>query len=126
MAGALRDEAQDKFRDECGVFGIFGHPDAGNLTYLGLYAMQHRGQESAGIAVSDGRRLSACTGMGLVAEVFDPRTIHQLEADYQAPANGEPPLHDRTRGANGTLAAAFRGRGRYPTSQGIPANRRWI
>ena len=44
----------DKFKDECGVFGIFGHPEAANLTYLGLYALQHRGQESAGIAPSDG------------------------------------------------------------------------
>ena len=39
----------DKFKDECGVFGIFGHPEASNMTYLGLYALQHRGQESAGI-----------------------------------------------------------------------------
>src|SRR6266540_162844 len=44
----------DKFKDECGVFGIFGHPEAATLTYLGLYALQHRGQESAGIAASDG------------------------------------------------------------------------
>ena len=44
----------DKFQEECGVFGIFGHPEAANLTYLGLYALQHRGQESAGIAASDG------------------------------------------------------------------------
>ena len=46
----------DKFKDECGVFGIFGHPEAANLTYLGLYALQHRGQESAGIAASDGEQ----------------------------------------------------------------------
>ena len=44
----------DKFKEECGVFGIFGHPEAANLTYLGLYALQHRGQESAGIASCDG------------------------------------------------------------------------
>ena len=49
----------DKFRDECGVFGIFGHPEAANLTYLGLYALQHRGQESAGIAAADGVRIRA-------------------------------------------------------------------
>ena len=47
----------DKFKDECGVFGIFGHPKAANLTYLGLYALQHRGQESAGIATADGEKL---------------------------------------------------------------------
>ena len=44
------DRAADKFHDECGVFGIFGHPEASNLTYLGIHALQHRGQESAGIA----------------------------------------------------------------------------
>ena len=46
----------DKFKDECGVFGIFGHPEAANLAYLGLYALQHRGQESAGIAAADGEQ----------------------------------------------------------------------
>ena len=50
----------DKFKDECGVFGIFGHPEAANMTYLGLYALQHRGQESAGIATSDGEQIRAC------------------------------------------------------------------
>ncbi|PLX74298.1 MAG: amidophosphoribosyltransferase [Desulfuromonas sp.] len=60
----------DKFQDECGVFGIFGHPEAANLTYLGLYALQHRGQESCGIVSSDGQRLQAYRGMGLVADVF--------------------------------------------------------
>ena len=47
----------DKFREECGVFGVYGHTEAANLTYLGLYALQHRGQESVGIAASDGERL---------------------------------------------------------------------
>ncbi|HKL27558.1 MAG TPA: amidophosphoribosyltransferase [Desulfuromonadales bacterium] len=60
----------DKFQDECGVFGIFGHPEAANLTYLGLYALQHRGQESCGIVSSDGNRLRSWKGMGLVADVF--------------------------------------------------------
>ena len=46
--------ADDHFHDECGVFGVFGHPEAANLTYLGLYALQHRGQESAGIVASSG------------------------------------------------------------------------
>ena len=49
----------DKFKDECGVFGIFGNPEAANLTYLGLYALQHRGQESAGICHRDGERMLA-------------------------------------------------------------------
>ena len=60
----------DKLHEECGVFGIFGHPEAANLTYLGLYALQHRGQESCGIVASDGIRLKAHLGMGLVADVF--------------------------------------------------------
>jgi len=60
----------DKFHDECGVFGIFGHPEAANLTYLGLYALQHRGQEGCGIVASDGLHLKSHLGMGLVADVF--------------------------------------------------------
>lgn len=60
----------DKLHEECGVFGIFGHPEAANLTYLGLYALQHRGQESCGIVSSDGVQLKAHLGMGLVADVF--------------------------------------------------------
>jgi amidophosphoribosyltransferase len=60
----------DKFHEECGVFGIFGHPEAANLTYLGLYALQHRGQEGCGIVASDGLHLKAHLGMGLVADVF--------------------------------------------------------
>ena len=52
----------DKFKDECGVFGIFGHPEAANITYLGLYALQHRGQESAGIASSDGGQIRVSRG----------------------------------------------------------------
>ena len=58
-------QMMDKFRDECGVFGIFGHTEAANLTYLGLYALQHRGQESVGIATSDGERLQHPQGDGL-------------------------------------------------------------
>ena len=65
----------DKFEDECGVFGIFGHPEAANLTYLGLYALQHRGQESCGIAASDGQLLRMHKGMGLVADVFKKDSI---------------------------------------------------
>lgn len=60
----------DKFKEECGVFGIYGHTEAANLAYLGLYALQHRGQESAGIATSDGERLVAHKSMGYVADGF--------------------------------------------------------
>ncbi len=68
----------DKFHEECGVFGVYGHPDAANLTYLGLYALQHRGQESAGIVSSDGKQLHAQKSMGLVADIFDEERIKKL------------------------------------------------
>src|SRR2546426_5339730 len=68
----------DKFKDECGVFGIFGHPEAANMTYLGLYALQHRGQESAGIAASDGQQVRISRAMGYVADTFDGTTLSQL------------------------------------------------
>jgi amidophosphoribosyltransferase len=61
--------------EECGIFGIFNHPEASNLTYLGLYALQHRGQESCGIVSSDGTSLHAHKGMGLVADVFGDEDI---------------------------------------------------
>jgi amidophosphoribosyltransferase len=60
----------DKLRDHCGVFGIFNHPEAARLAYLGLHQLQHRGQESAGIVSSDGKRFYTHVGMGLVADVF--------------------------------------------------------
>jgi amidophosphoribosyltransferase len=68
----------DKFKDECGVFGIFGHPEAANMTYLGLYALQHRGQESAGIAATDGRQVRISRSMGYVADIFDGETLSAL------------------------------------------------
>lgn len=71
----------DKFREECGIFGIFGHPEAANLTYLGLYALQHRGQESAGIATSDGRVIHLEKAMGLVADIFSEARLRRLKGD---------------------------------------------
>ena len=68
----------DKFRDHCGVFAVYGHPEAAKLTYLGLYALQHRGQESAGMAVSNGEQLTWHKSMGHVAEVFSERTLQEL------------------------------------------------
>src|SRR5512141_685869 len=65
----------------CGVFGILGHPEASNLTYLGLHALQHRGQESAGIVSSDGGRLYAHRSMGLVQAGFSPRDLAALPGD---------------------------------------------
>lgn len=62
----------------CGVFGIFGHPNAAELTYYGLYALQHRGQESAGIVSSDGRQFRTHKGMGLVSQIFNGDILHGL------------------------------------------------
>ena len=71
----------DRFHDQCGLFGIFGHPEAAHLTYLGLYALQHRGQESAGIVASDGLRLRVEKGMGLVNDIFADGTLEALAGD---------------------------------------------
>ena len=68
----------EKPREACGLFGIHGHPDAAKLTYFGLYALQHRGQESAGIAVNRETQISAHKGMGLVPDVFDMPLLEQL------------------------------------------------
>jgi amidophosphoribosyltransferase len=68
----------DELREECGIFGIYGHSEAANLTYLGLYALQHRGQESVGIATSDGAKLQIHKAMGYVADSFNTATIEKL------------------------------------------------
>jgi amidophosphoribosyltransferase len=70
--------ADDRFHDECGVFGVFGHEEASKLTYLGLYALQHRGQESAGIVSSDGTELHLHRAMGEVEEIFTPAVLAEL------------------------------------------------
>src|ERR687893_571226 len=77
----------DKPREACGVFGLYSRELAGELaqrTYFGLYALQHRGQESAGIAVSDGERTTAMRDMGLVSQVFDSTSLAALEAGHLA------------------------------------------
>ena len=68
----------DELKEECGIFGIFGHPGAASLTSLGLYALQHRGQEAAGIAVGDGTKMRVVRGMGQVADAFKEETINGL------------------------------------------------
>ena len=68
-------------REECGVFGIYGSPDAAEMTYYGLHSMQHRGQEGCGIVTADGGRLSCQKGEGLVHEVFDEARIARLKGD---------------------------------------------
>ena len=115
--------AFDKFRDECGVFGIYGHREAANLTYLGLYSLQHRGQESAGIVTSDGEKLYSSKGMGLVADVFNEDVLKGLPGSsaighvrYSTAGeshikNAQPFVVDYSRGAiavahNGNLVNA--------------------
>ncbi|MDX8387716.1 MAG: amidophosphoribosyltransferase [Ghiorsea sp.] len=71
----------DHFRDECGVFGVLNHPEAANLTYLGLYALQHRGQESTGIVSTDGKNFNNHRGMGLVSDVYQKEDIDKLEGN---------------------------------------------
>ncbi|HLH05163.1 MAG TPA: amidophosphoribosyltransferase [Bryobacteraceae bacterium] len=71
----------DKLHEECGVFALYGHPEAANLVYLGLYALQHRGQESAGIAASDGRKIHSVRKMGHVADIFTPDVLNQLPGE---------------------------------------------
>ncbi|MEC7640873.1 MAG: amidophosphoribosyltransferase [Nitrospinota bacterium] len=68
----------DKFHEECGVVGVFGHAEAANLVYLGLYALQHRGQESAGIVAGQNSHLHLEIGMGLVADIFDENRLKKL------------------------------------------------
>jgi amidophosphoribosyltransferase len=63
------------------VFGVFGHPNAAELTYYGLYALQHRGQESAGIVASDGHEFRTHKGMGLVSQIFNGDVLHNLKGD---------------------------------------------
>ena len=69
---------EDKFHDECAVMGVYGHPEAAKLTYLGLYALQHRGQESTGIVSSEGRDMHAEIGMGRVNDFFNEERLARL------------------------------------------------
>ncbi len=83
--------SDDHFHDRCALFGIYGHPEAAHLTYLGLYALQHRGQESAGIVCSDGERLRIHKGMGLVNDVFDESVLDAIEGDRAIGHTATPP-----------------------------------
>ena len=113
----------DHFHDQCGLFGIFGHPDAAHLAYMGLYALQHRGQESAGIACADGAKLRLEKGMGLVNDVFTAGRLESLVGDRAighvrystsgdtVPTNAQPYLIECHRGPiavghNGNLTNA--------------------
>ncbi len=110
-------------KDHCGVFGIFGHPKAAELTYLGLFALQHRGEESAGIVTSDGKQMYLHKNMGLVGDVFSKSTLEKLPGNaavghvrYSTTGsssilNAQPYMVDYSRGAvaiahNGNLTNA--------------------
>ena len=86
-------------KEKCGVFGVWNHPRPAQLTYFGLYAQQHRGQESAGIVVNDHRNMRGYTGMGLVAEIFDPDILADLDAGSTSAIG-----HNRYSTAGGSLA----------------------
>jgi amidophosphoribosyltransferase len=115
--------ADDRFHDECGVCGVFGHEEASKLVYLGLYALQHRGQESAGIVSSDGSELYLHRAMGEVEEIFQPGVLAGLPgnsaightrystAGDKALLNAQPILIDCNKGKvavghNGNLTNA--------------------
>jgi amidophosphoribosyltransferase len=89
--------ALDKLKEECGIFSVISHPEAARIVYLGLYALQHRGQESAGIASSDRKKLFLEKGMGYVADVFDGVRLERVPGDL---ALG----HVRYSTAGGSLA----------------------
>ncbi|RYE70782.1 MAG: amidophosphoribosyltransferase, partial [Hyphomicrobiales bacterium] len=74
-ADAVFDPNADRLREECGVFGIFGHEDAAALTALGLHALQHRGQEATGIVSFDGRRFHTERQLGLVGDAFSDASV---------------------------------------------------
>jgi amidophosphoribosyltransferase len=114
----------DHPRDCCGVFGVYGHPEAARLTYYGLYALQHRGQESAGIVVSDGKRLKDKRAMGLVPDIFEEDDFSRLTGHMACghvrysttgssiSANVQPFMinyagHSLCLGHNGNLVNAF-------------------
>ena len=108
----------DKLREECGVTGIFGHPEAANMAYLGLYALQHRGQESAGIAATDGHQIHSHRAMGEVADICTPEVLAALPgtaaightrystSGASALGNAQPLIVDCNKG---TLAIAHNG-----------------
>jgi amidophosphoribosyltransferase len=73
--------SEDALREDCGVFGVFGVADAARQTYLGLHALQHRGQESSGMVIGDGRGWKRHVGMGLVDQVYSSSVLAELTGD---------------------------------------------
>ena len=82
MEALRREHAADRFHDECGVFGVWGNEEAAHLTYLGLYALQHRGQESCGIVASNGHDHIAHRAMALVADTFTEPVLARLKGRH--------------------------------------------
>ena len=114
-----RERPMDKFKDECGIFGIFGHPEAASLTSLGLYALQHRGQESAGIATADGERMRLARGMGQVADAFKEETLERParpSRDWPHPVLDGGQEHARERAAVPDRLRSRADRGRVTTA----------
>ena len=126
----------DKFHDECGVVAIFAHPEAETLAYLGLHALQHRGQESAGIVTSDGMVSRAHKAMGSVAEIFTEETLSKMRgtiaightrystAGDSALLNAQPILVQSNKGSigvahNGNLVNATQLRARLESQGSI-------
>src|SRR5215475_14624705 len=126
----------DKFHDECGVVAIYSHPEAETLAYLGLHALQHRGQESAGIVSSDGMALHIHKSMGLVADIFTEKKLNKLRgtlaightrystAGDSALLNAQPILVQSNKGMmalahNGNLVNAPEIRARLETQGSI-------
>ena len=126
----------DKFHDECGVVAIFSHPEAEKLAYLGLHALQHRGQESAGIVTSDGLTSRVHKAMGLVADIFTEDVLSQIRgtlaightrystAGDSALLNAQPILVQSNKGSiavahNGNLVNAQQVRARLESQGSI-------
>jgi len=126
----------DKFHDECGVVAIYSHPEAETLAYLGLHALQHRGQESAGIVTSNGLQLRAHKAMGLVADIFTPDVLAPMRgtlaightrystAGDSALLNAQPIMVQSNKGVtalahNGNLVNAMEIRGRLEAQGSI-------
>jgi amidophosphoribosyltransferase len=80
----------DGFREQCGIVGVFGHPEAANLVYLSLYALQHRGQEAAGIVSAKDGVFISHRDLGLVADVFSETSFADSRARLQSGTTGIP------------------------------------
>lgn len=115
---------EPKLKEECGIFGVYGNPDSARLTYLGLYALQHRGQESCGIVSTNGEKLFKSIGMGKVTDFFSADRLSHLPGDHaighvrysttggSGPANAQPIMAVSHRGEmavahNGNITNAY-------------------